>query len=73
MKISKILHILSVVSGGGAIVTALAAVVAGAGNGAFGLSREHLLFCSAVLFLAATWFGVSAIHHVMLEKEGRVI
>ncbi len=73
MKISKILHVLSVIAGVAAIATAFAAVIAGAGNGAFGLSREHLLFCSGVLFLAAIWFGVSTIHHMMLEKKGEII
>jgi hypothetical protein len=73
MKISKIVHVLSVISGLGAVVVAFAAVIAGAGNGAFGLSREHLLFCSGILFLSAIWFGVSAIHHVMLEKERKII
>lgn len=70
---SKILHVLSVIAGVAAISTALAAVLAGAGNGAFGLSREHLLFCSGILFLSAIWFGVSTIHHLMLEEKGRLI
>lgn len=70
---SKVLHVLSVIAGIVAIVTALAAILAGTGNGAFGLSREHLLLCSGILFLSAIWFTLSTIHHLMLEEKGRMV
>lgn len=72
MKLSKVLHITNVVVGLAGIVSALVAVAAGTGL-VWGLTREHLLLCSAVLMLVAIWLAVNTIHHVMLEDRGKVI
>jgi 1-deoxy-D-xylulose 5-phosphate reductoisomerase len=72
MKVSKILHVLSVIVGFAGIVAAIVAVVAGEGL-ILGLTREHTLFCAGLLILVAIWFAVSAVHHIMLEDRGEVV
>ena len=72
MKISKILHVISVIVGVASIVTALVAVAAGSA-GIWGLTKEHILLCSGLLMLIAIWLAVSTVHHVMLEDRGNVL
>ena len=72
MKISKVLHIIGVVVGFSGIVAALVGAVAGSSL-IWGLTREHILFCSGLLMLIAIWLSVSTIHHVMLENRGDVV
>lgn len=72
MKLSKVLHVANVVVGLAGIVSALVGVAAGTAL-VWGLTREHLLLCSAVLMLVAIWLAVNTIHHVMLEDRGKVI
>lgn len=73
MKLSHILHIAGIIVGFAGIITALAGIVAGAESLVWGLTREHLFLCSGLLMLIAIWISVSTIHHVMLEKERRLI
>lgn len=72
MKLSKTLHVLSVGVGFAGVVAALVGVVIGNGL-VWGLTREHILFCSGLLMLMAIWLAVSTIHHVMLEERGEGI
>ncbi len=72
MKISKLLHVTSVIVGLAGIVTALVAVFAGA-TLVLGLTIEHTLFCSGLVMLIAIWLAVSTVHHVMLEDRGKVL
>ena len=72
MKISKVLHIIGVVVGFAGIVAALVGAFAGSSL-IWGLTREHILFCSGLLMLIAIWLAVSTIHHVMLENRGDVV
>ncbi|MBI2030075.1 hypothetical protein HYT05_00465 [Candidatus Kaiserbacteria bacterium] len=73
MKLSKVLHVASVIVGFAGIVTALSGVWAGATELVWGLTREHLFLCSGLLILIAIWFSVSTIHHMMLEVKGELI
>ena len=73
MKFSQLLHVLSVVIGFLGVATVIAGVVAGANMLILGLSREHLLFCSIIFFLMAIWIQLATIHHMMLEKQGRIV
>lgn len=73
MKFSQVLHVTGVVVGFAGIFTALAGVVAGAQGLVWGLTREHLFFCSGLLMLIAIWIAISTIHHMMLEKAKRLI
>ena len=71
--ISKITHILSVITGFLGIVAVIVGVSMGANTLLLGISREHWLFCAIILFLMSIWFGLSAMHHLMLEDKNRVI
>lgn len=73
MRLSKVLHVVSVIVGFVGIGTLIAAVIAGQNNLVFGLTREHLLFCSMIVFLVTIWVQLATIHHVMIEKEGDII
>ena len=73
MKISKTLHIASVVTGFAGIVSAIVGATMGEGALMWGVTREHWLFCSGLLVLIAIWFIVSAMHHMMLEKKGEIV
>jgi hypothetical protein len=73
MKLSKVFHVISVIIGLSGVATALTAVRAGTESLVWGLTREHLLFCAGLLFLAAIWVQISTIHHMMLEEKGEII
>lgn len=73
MKLSQVLHVAGVIVGFAGIITALAGIMAGTENLVWGLTREHLLLCSGLLMLIAIWISISTIHHMMLEKEKRLI
>ncbi|MBP6942758.1 MAG: hypothetical protein KBB55_01805 [Candidatus Buchananbacteria bacterium] len=73
MKISRVLHVISVMIGFLGVGVLFVAAVAGQAGSVFGFSREHLLFCSIIVFLIAIWLQVATIHHVMIEKDGKVI
>lgn len=70
MKISKILHVLSVLAGGLGVITFIGTIVSGGDNFVFGITKFDALFCTAILFLIAIWGQLGAIHHMMLEKTG---
>ena len=72
MKISKVLHVITVIVGFAGILTAVVGVFAGSGL-VWGLTKDHLLLCSGLLMLIAIWLGVSTVHHVMLENKGDVL
>ena len=78
MKISKILHILSVVSG----VLGGLALFGGWGGGmmsgiygmmGYGQSYTSMPMGSIVFILIAIWLQVATIHHMMLEKKGEIV
>ena len=73
MKISKVLHIISVVVGFIGVVTFLGAMLGGADNNVFGVTKIDALFCTAILILIAIWMQVATMHHMMLEKNGEKI
>ncbi|EKE06308.1 MAG: hypothetical protein ACD_19C00017G0008 [uncultured bacterium] len=73
MKLSKLMHIASVVVGFVGAVTFLGAVFGGADNIVFGITKLDVLLCSGILVLFAIWGQIGAIHHMMLEKHGEII
>jgi len=74
MKLSKLLHVVSVVMGlVGMTMSAVAVVFWPAGVVWWGLTREVMLLCSITSLLAAIWIQVATIHHMMLEKKGEII
>ncbi|MEK7609857.1 MAG: hypothetical protein AAB470_01900 [Patescibacteria group bacterium] len=73
MKISKILHIISVVVGFAGVVTFVATIVGGADNLVFGVTKLDALLCAGILILIAIWAGIGTIHHMILEKKGEIL
>ncbi len=73
MKISKMLHVLSVIAGGVGIITFAGAMLGGGDNLVFGITKFDALFCTAILLLVAIWLQVATIHHMMLEKKSEII
>ncbi len=73
MKLSKLLHIISVLVGLTGVITLLAAMFGGADNLVFGVTKADALFCTAILILIAIWAQIATIHHMMLEKRGEIL
>ncbi len=74
MKLSKVLHVISVIAGlVGVLMSAFVVLVWPAGDVWFGLTREIMLLCSITSLLAAIWLQIATIHHLMLEKRGELI
>ena len=74
MKLSKILHVISIVLGLiGLAMSAIAVLLWPGGVVWFGLTREVMLMCSVTLLLAAIWIQIATIHHIMLEKKGEIV
>jgi hypothetical protein len=72
MKLSKVMHVASVIVGFIGVITFLIAVF-GSAEATFGITKMDALACSAILILIATWAQVGTIHHMMLEKTGEII
>lgn len=49
------------------------AILGGTDNIVFGITKFDALLCSGILILIAIWTGISTIHHMMLEKRGKII
>lgn len=73
MKLSKILHVISVVVGLIGVTTFASAILGGADNLVFGITKVDALLCSAILILIAIWLSIGTMHHMMLEKNGEII
>jgi len=73
MKLSKLLHVGSVIAGLAGVITFAAALIGGGDNLVFGITKVDALLCSAILILMAIWFVLGAMHHMMLEKKGDVV
>jgi predicted alpha/beta hydrolase len=78
MKISKLLHILSVVSGVLGVLTFFGAWGGGMMSGfsgmmGYGQGYTSMPMGSIVFILIAIWLQVATIHHMMLEKKGEIV
>lgn len=73
MKLSKVIHVGSVVVGLIGVISFLAAVFGGSDDSVFGVTKIDALLCAGILILIAAWLQVATIHHMMLEKKGEVI
>ena len=67
------MHVVSVVVGFVGVISFLAAVLGGADNSVFGVTKIDALLCAGILILIAIWLQVGTIHHMMLERKGEVI
>ena len=74
MKLSKVLHVISVIGGlVGVAMSAFAVLIWPAGVVWFGLTRDIMLLCSITTLLVAIWLQLATMHHMMLEKRGETI
>lgn len=73
MKLSKLMHVTSVVVGFAGVIVFAGAILGGSNNLVFGITKVDALLCSAILILIAIWAQVGTIHHMMLEKKGEII
>jgi hypothetical protein len=73
MKLSKIMHVVSVIVGFAGVISFVAAIFGGADNLVLGVTKIDALLCSAILILIAIWTQIATIHHMMLEKKGEII
>ncbi len=74
MKLSKIFHIASVISGVLGVLGILG-LFGFWGGGMMGNNQGFMSMSvgSIPLLLAAIWFQIGAIHHMMLEKKGEIV
>jgi len=80
MKLSKVFHVLSVISG---VIGVLAffsvwggGMMSGTGYGMMGYGQGYMSMggSSALFFIAvAIWLQLATIHHMMLEKKGEIV
>lgn len=73
MKLSKVLHVGSVIVGFIGVITFIGTLIGGSDNLVFGVTKMDGLACAAILILIATWIQLSTIHHMMLEKRGEIV
>ncbi len=73
MKLSKLMHVVSVIVGLAGVVTFGAAILGGADDLVFGISKVDTLLCAGLLLLIAIWVQIVTIHHMMLEKRGEIV
>lgn len=73
MKFSKLMHVISVLAGFAGVVTFVAAILGGADNLVWGVTKVDALLCAGILILIAIWVQIATIHHMMLEKRGEMI
>jgi len=74
MKFSQGLHVLSVLAGLTGVVMWTVAILAWpAGAIRFGVTRDVMLACAGLSLVTAIWLVIGAIHHIMLEKAGKIV
>ena len=73
MKISKLMHVVSVIVGFVGVIVFAGVLSNGAGNLVFGITKFDALLCATILILIAIWGQIGTIHHMMLEKRGEII
>lgn len=73
MKLSKLMHVTSVVVGFAGVIVFAGAILGGSNSLVFGITKVDALICSAILILIAIWVQIATIHHMMLEKKGEIV
>ena len=73
MKLSKLMHVTSVVVGFAGVIVFAGAILSGSNSLVFGITKVDALICSAILILIAIWVQIATIHHMMLEKKGEIV
>ena len=73
MKLSKLMHVASVIVGFVGVIAFLGALIGGGDNLVFGITKIDALLCAGLLILIAIWLQIATIHHMMLEKRGEIV
>ena len=74
MKLSKVIHVISIVMGiVGVVMSAWVVLSWPAGVVYFWVTRDVMMFCSITSLLVAIWLQIATIHHMMLEKRGEMV
>ncbi len=73
MKLSKLMHLASVVVFLAGVVTFASAIIGGADNLVFGVTKVDALLCAGILILIAISLQIATIHHMILEKRGEIV
>lgn len=73
MKLSKLMHITSVIVGFAGVIVFVGAILGGSDNLVFGITKADALLCAGILILVAIWVQIATIHHMMLEKRGEIV
>lgn len=73
MKLSKLMHVTSVVVGFVGVIAFAGAILGGADNDVFGVTKADAFACAAILILIAIWLQIATIHHMMLERNGELV
>ena len=74
MKRSNLFHVLSVLLGLTGVVMWTVAILAWpAGAIRFGVTRDEMLLCAILSLLTAIWLVIGAMHHITLEKTGKIV
>ena len=63
------MHVASVIVGLTGVVSFVTAILGGADNLVFGVTKVDALLCAGILILIAIWLQIATIHHMMLEKR----
>lgn len=73
MKLSKPLHVVSVIAGFLGVITFIGSILGGEDNLVFGITKQDALLCAGILILIAIWSQIATIHHIILEKRGEIV
>lgn len=73
MKISKVLHVVSVMAGFLGVLALIGAWCASKQGLVLGMDETHLFRDATVLVLIAIWLQLGTMHHIMLEKSKEII
>ncbi len=73
MKISKVLHVISVLVGFFGVFMLIGAWRADFSGSFLGMTQDHLFKDATVLILVAIWLQIATIHHMMLEKKQELV
>ncbi|MDO8599790.1 MAG: hypothetical protein Q7R44_00050 [bacterium] len=73
MKLSKLIHFISVLVGFTGVILFVGTMLGGSDNNVFGITKLDALFCVAILILIAIWAQVAVIHHIIIEKKGEIL
>jgi hypothetical protein len=73
MKISKVLHVVSVMAGLLGVIALIGAWLASKRGLFLGMDETHLFKDATVLVLIAIWLQLGTMHHMKLEEKNEKI